>query len=105
MAKAIKSAGRRQPAATRRNPIPLWLVFGGAVVLLITAFFALPRKPAAPYTPVVTGAPSLQTDQDQVELGDVKLGTTVHVSFQLKNVGDQPLQFSELPYVEVVEGC
>ena len=33
------------------------------------------------------------------------LGKTVQVDFKLTNVGDQPLTFTEAPYVEVVEGC
>jgi len=53
----------------------------------------------------VIGAPSLIADQEQVDLGEVKLGQTVKVSFRLTNVGDQPLRFSEQPYIEVVEGC
>jgi phospholipid/cholesterol/gamma-HCH transport system substrate-binding protein len=44
-----------------------------------------------------------------VEVGLVKaiefVGDRVEVSFQLTNVGDQALRFSEAPYVEVVEGC
>ena len=53
----------------------------------------------------MNGAPSLKVDQDKVDLGDVPLGKTVTVSFQLSNVGDQPLRFNQAPYVEVVEGC
>ena len=53
----------------------------------------------------VHGAASLKVDKEQVDLGDVQLGQTVKVSFQLTNVGDQPLKLSEKPYVELVEGC
>jgi hypothetical protein len=53
----------------------------------------------------VKGLPSIKLDRDKFDLGDVPLGQTVQVSFQVANVGDQQLRFSELPYVEVVEGC
>ncbi len=43
--------------------------------------------------------------KEQVDLGNVQLGQTVKVSFLVTNVGDQPLRFSDKPYVEVVEGC
>jgi hypothetical protein len=63
------------------------------------------QKKAVPYTPETTGGPSLQTNQQTVDLGNEKLGSTVQVSFTLKNVGDQPLVFTKIPYIEVVEGC
>jgi hypothetical protein len=44
-------------------------------------------------------------NQNTGTLADVKLGQPVKVSFIITNVGDQPLRFSEQPYVEVVEGC
>jgi hypothetical protein len=53
----------------------------------------------------VTGSPSLKVDQEKVDLGNVKLGRTVEVSFQLTNVGDQTLRFKEPPTIEVKEGC
>jgi hypothetical protein len=53
----------------------------------------------------VTGAPRLKLDRQQVDLGDVRLGETVEVSFQLANAGDQTLWLTEAPYVQVVEGC
>jgi hypothetical protein len=53
----------------------------------------------------VQGAPKLKLDQPKIDLGDVKLGQTVSASFTVSNVGDQPLKFSEAPYIEVIEGC
>ncbi len=91
----------------QRNRSNLWpvilLVAGG--LLVIGAFIAL-RKPAPTLAAIeVKGSPSLQVDQEKVDLGDVKLGKTVEVTFKLTNVGDQPLRFSKAPYVEVAEGC
>ena len=84
---------------------PVLLLFFGAVLLVIGAVFAF-RKPTAAKTPViVTGSPSLQMDQEKVDLGYIKLGQTVEVKFKLTNVGDQNLEFTKTPYVEVVEGC
>ncbi len=75
------------------------------VALLGLAFWGLRGKPASKADIEVTGAPALKADREKVDLGDVKLGKTVEVSFQLTNVGDQTLRFSEAPYIEVVEGC
>ena len=104
MAKTRKNSPQRHRSRGNSNKLPLYLVLGGAVILIITAFFALQPKPE-PYTPEVTGKPSLQVDQEQIDFGDIKLGKTVTASFKLKNVGDQPLRFSEAPYIEVREGC
>jgi hypothetical protein len=44
-------------------------------------------------------------DKEQVDLGNIPLGQTVEVTFNVANVGDQQLRFTEAPYVELVEGC
>lgn len=88
-------------------PTPLLLVLAG-MVLVAGALFAVWKagQPAVSQVPVeVKGSPSLKVSQDKVDLGDVKLGKTVSADFQLANVGDKTLRFSEKPYVEVVEGC
>ena len=104
MVKASRNAPKgRQPQGTRSKwPLLLWV--GGAVILVIAAVLAF-QKPPTPNTPAVSGAPSLKLDKQSVDLGDVKLGTTVQVSFIITNVGDQPLRFLQAPYVEVKEGC
>ena len=84
---------------------PLLLLVGGGLLLVVGAIFAL-NRPSQPIAPIeVTGAPSLKVDREEVNLGDVKLGRTVEVSFQLTNVGDQTLRFSEAPYIEINQGC
>jgi len=56
-------------------------------------------------TPQVKGAPHLTTDRDVQDFGSVKFNNTVEAVFELTNVGDQDLTFSEPPRVELVEGC
>ena len=88
-------------------PTPLLVVLAG-MVLIAGALFAVWKmdQSSAPQVPVeVSGSPSLKVDKNEVDLGDVPLGKTVTVSFQLTNVGDKTLNFSEKPYIEVKEGC
>ena len=84
--------------------LPILVALGG-VLLVGLAFLALRDKSAPGAAIEVTGAPSLKVDKEKVDLGDVKLGKAVEVSFQLTNVGDKTLRFDEQPYIEVVEGC
>jgi HYDIN/CFA65/VesB-like, Ig-like domain len=97
---------RKSKNTAGRPKLPLFLALGGALVLVIAGLgLWASRKPPTISGPAQTGAPRLQVDQDKIDLGEVKLGQTVKVSFKLNNAGDQPLRFSEAPYIEVVEGC
>ncbi len=92
----------------RRNQRSKWLpvlAITGGVLLVILAFFALQDKTTPKASIEVSGSPSLKVDKERVDLGEVKLGRTVEVSFELTNVGDQTLRFSEQPFIEVKEGC
>jgi hypothetical protein len=88
-----------------RNKGPVWLALGGVLVIGLAFLLYQASKPASKAPVDVKGSASLKVDKDKVDLGNEKLGDTVAVSFDVTNVGDQPLRFSEQPYVEVVEGC
>jgi hypothetical protein len=104
MPKKKAYSSKRGKPQRKSNKLPLFLTIGGVIALLLTVFFAFQKK-SSPYTPEVTGGPSLKVDKEEVDLGDVKLGSPVKVSFEITNVGDEPLRFEEAPYVEVLEGC
>jgi cell division septal protein FtsQ len=89
----------------KKSPWPLIVLVAGGLLLVFAFVFAYqePWKPKAKLE--VAGSPSLKVDQEQVDLGNVKLGKTVAVSFQLTNVGDQNLRFSKAPTIEVKDGC
>jgi len=89
----------------QKSAWPLVVLVVGGFLLVFGAVFAFSQssRPKAPIE--VTGSPSLKVDKEKVDLGDVKLGQTVQVSFQITNVGDKPLRFTKEPYVEVKEGC
>ena len=89
----------------QKSPWPLVLLLGGSLLLVLGAVFAFSQASKPNASIEVTGAPGLKVDQEKIELGDVKLGTTVEASFQLTNVGDRTLAFSKAPFIEVKEGC
>ena len=91
-----------------KEPAPwaVLIVMGGVVLLGIAAYFLVGNGAAGPTAAVeVKGSGRLKVDQAKIDMGDIKLGQTVEARFQLTNVGDQPLKFSEKPYIEIVEGC
>jgi hypothetical protein len=101
--KSKKYSNKRQRnSANKWMPILIGL---GGMLLIGLAFLALRDKSSPGGAIEVTGGPSLKADKEEVDLGDVKLGKTVEVSFQLTNVGDEMLQFDKEPYIEVIEGC
>ncbi len=88
-----------------RNNVSLYLMLGGVGIVAIALFAILLGKPT-PKAPIeVNGAPSLKVDKEKIDLGNETLGQNVSATFTLTNVGDQPLRFSEAPYIEVKEGC
>lgn len=101
-----KHRSKRQGRSVNRLPLVLLVV--GGLLLIGAALFALLRsnQPASTGAPVeVAGLPSLKVDQDMVDLGEVPLDQPVNVTFQLTNVGDQPLRFTQEPFIEVAQGC
>jgi hypothetical protein len=108
MAKTRKTPNKGDKPQASDNKLhgklPLFIMLGGALILIIAAFFAFQKNPGS-FIPEVTGRPNLTVDKTSVDLGDVKLGNQVEVSFELKNSGDRPLQFSKKPYIELIEGC
>ena len=89
----------------KKSPLPLVLLIGGGILLILGAVFAFTRSSNPGAAIEVTGAPGLKVDQEMVDLGEVRLGTTVEASFQLTNVGDKTLRFTKAPFIEVKEGC
>lgn len=100
---------KREELRQRRaaNPWPYVLIAGGVLLIGIVVYAVWQAVyPGTPKVPVeVKGAPSLKVDKEQVDLGNIPLGQTVEVTFNVANVGDQQLRFTEAPYVELVEGC
>ena len=99
---------RKKPlSSSSRDWKPLILVLGGVALLGLIAFAIWQSNTSsAPKVPLeVQGSPKLKIDKQKVNLGDVPLGQTVEVTFNLANVGDQQLRFTEAPYIELVEGC
>jgi len=94
-------------ASTSRNWQPVVLIIGGVALIGLLAFAVwqsnISSNPKVPLE--VQGSPSLKIDKQKVDLGNVPLGQTVTVVFNLANVGDKQLRFTEAPYIELVEGC
>jgi hypothetical protein len=96
---------KRNTSRTRqrrfKRSLPLIIILGGAALIALAIFALRPGRA----TIEVTGQAKLEADQEKVDLGTVRLGTPVTTQFVLTNVGDQPLVFSQEPFVEVIEGC
>jgi hypothetical protein len=75
-------------------------------VLILMASLALVRPATSAFQDLFgKGTPSLKVDKEKVDLGDVKLGESVSVSFQITNFGNKTLRFSKDPYIETIKGC
>ena len=103
---STKASKKIAPPPQKKFPLWLPLIIVAGVALIVVALINSSGNPSAsPATPQVSGAPALQVDKEKVDFGNVTLGETVEVKFEVTNVGDQPLRFTQKPYVEVIEGC
>jgi len=90
--------------SSRRNLTPLWIALAG-LGLILFAFWTFWSSRQLNSNLEVAGQPKLRVDQELINYGDVRLGTTIRSEITLTNTGDQPLVFKRKPYVEVREGC
>lgn len=107
MSKKAQLRRRGETAQRRRTHwFPLALIAAGVIVLGGVVWVALGGQAAGIQAPVeVTGSPRLKANRQRVDLGEMQLGETAEVSFQLANVGDETLTFTEAPFITVAEGC
>ena len=116
MANRIKKSSRRNRKQSRNNLT--WIISGavGLAVLVVAALVLRSgndngagsgqKKFDSDFEPEVTGAPRVEVVQnDVIDYGDVKMGTTVTTTYTVRNVGDEPLVILGEPVVELVEGC
>jgi hypothetical protein len=99
-------AARRQ----KQKQVTSLSLMGAGILVLITMIAAIlwkgqPGKNAAETAPDGSGAASLKVNQEKIDLGNVKLGKEVSVSFTLTNDGNSPLKLTKDPYIEVAAGC
>jgi hypothetical protein len=104
MSKKKKRKYSKQKRTQPKNWLPLAAAIGG-VLLVAVAFLAWRDRQARDGDVDIGGTPSLVVDQEVIDFGEVKYNQVVQASFQITNVGDGVLQFNEVPYIEVVEGC
>jgi len=98
------------PTHKAKKSFPIWLVLAGVGLLVVALFVFLGGSKGGDSSKKaeieVTGAPAIKVDQEAIDYGDVKLGLApIKTVVTVTNVGDQPLRFSEAPYIEVLEGC
>ena len=91
-------------AKSKRSLLPLWLALAG-LALLLAALWAIQGRTQPNANIEVSGAPRLKVETEKIDRGNIKMGTPVRDDIRVTNVGDQPLRFTEPPYVEVKEGC
>jgi hypothetical protein len=69
------------------------------------AWILLPTEGRAGEAPSFRGGARLAVDTELIDLGAQPYNRVVEARFQLKNIGDRPLQLPPSPPIEVVEGC
>jgi len=83
----------------KRSPITV-IVFAVLIGFLVIALLIIFNQG----TPT-SGSPRVVADLQEINFGDVKMGEYVQASFQLTNIGTEPLKFKQEPTIEVREGC
>lgn len=90
----------------KKKKVMGWSIGLGVLILAIAVFTTVQRKSRInPELIEVYGQPAIRVDQEKIDFGYKTWNTNLTFAISVTNVGDQPLRFSETPYVEVLEGC
>ena len=95
----------RSKSKSKKYLFPLWVYLTGLVLVLVSIWAMTINNQQTKADIVVKGEPRLKIEKTVIDRGNVKLGTPVRDDIRVTNIGDQPLRFTEAPYVEVLEGC
>lgn len=89
----------------KKNLLPLWLALTGLILVLVAVWALMNNNAQTKANIVVKGEPRLKVEKTVIDRGNIKLGTLVRDDIRVTNIGDQPLRFTDTPYIEVLEGC
>lgn len=102
MKKNIKQPNGHKP----KKSFPIWGIIILVGMVLAASLPLLGSIRSSKVAIEVTGAPKIKVDQDYFDYGDVKNGgTPIRTLIQVSNAGDQTLNFTEAPYIELLDGC
>ncbi len=103
----IAERQKRRAERERRNKlnrlIPIGIVGIVAVFLVGLVAFSTMKTAGAFENP--DGKAHIEVDNEKLDLGDQKLGSTVRASFNIKNTGDGTLKMTVPSMPTAVEGC
>jgi hypothetical protein len=88
-----------------RMRLAIAVAVGLAMLVGAAAWIILPTDGRAGEAPPFRGGARLAVDMELIDLGAQPYNRVVEARFQLKNIGDRPLQLPPSPPIEVVEGC
>ena len=97
---------RKQRQQRKEKQKLIWTIGAGSL-LVVSLIFILVKNAHRinPELIEVEGRPAIKVDQELIDYGYKKWNTNLTFDIKVTNIGDQPLRFSEAPYVEVLEGC
>jgi hypothetical protein len=96
---------RKPTPRPKQNLLPLWLSLFGLIIVVIAAWALISNNARTKSNVSGNGEARLKVEETVIDHGNVKLGTPVRDDIRVTNVGDQPLRFTEAPYIEILEGC
>jgi hypothetical protein len=88
-----------------QRAMPIVLAALGLVVIGAAVFITLANSAAPGFEPEVRGAPAIEVEEPFFDLGTMKFNVPAKVTYEIRNVGDQPLRIVSAPEVQVLEGC
>lgn len=77
----------------------VFAVLGGIVLTAALCLFVNPDSADS------GGTPNISVEEQNIDLGYIKLGEYRSLKINVTNTGDGTLRFKEQPYIEVLEGC
>lgn len=77
----------------------VFAALGGVILVAVIFLFANTNSTES------DGIPALTVEQQNIDLGYIKLDESRSLNIKVTNTGTGTLRFKEEPYIEVLEGC
>lgn len=94
----MSKKSKKKNLQKKRFPWAL-MAFGG--LLLVAALFVFASAGSAGSG----GTAGVAVEEQNIDMGYIKLGETRTLNIKVTNTGNGTLRFKENPYIEVLEGC